>query len=186
MSAKSFTSDNTTNPSSPKFTIALLRPPPNLSPYHARFLVPLDLGKLDLRDYLFHAYNIQATNIRSYVEQQKVRVQYQTGGRRWRRPRAKKYMTVEMDKPFVWPAEPENWEAWGGKGLRPEGKLDRYNGWKKKEKEENSVKKSKEAQMAALMNQAEDVKRRVENPQLKHGRISFAQGINRPGFKIRV
>lgn len=22
-------------------------------------------------------------------------------------------MTVEMDKPFVWPADPESWEPWG-------------------------------------------------------------------------
>jgi large subunit ribosomal protein L23 len=31
---------------------------------------------------------------------------------RWHRPRAQKFMTVELEQPFVWPAEPEDYTAW--------------------------------------------------------------------------
>lgn len=30
----------------------------------------------------------------------------------WHRPRSIKRMIVELERPFVWPAEPENFEAW--------------------------------------------------------------------------
>jgi large subunit ribosomal protein L23 len=46
---------------------------PGLSPYHARFLVPLDFSKYDLRDYLYHAYNVKSFNIRSYLKHMPVR-----------------------------------------------------------------------------------------------------------------
>lgn len=35
--------------------------------------------------------------------------------RHWFRPESEKYMTVEMEKPFVWPEDPESWEPWGKK-----------------------------------------------------------------------
>lgn len=35
--------------------------------------------------------------------------------RHWFRPENEKYMTVEMEKPFVWPEDPESWEPWGRK-----------------------------------------------------------------------
>lgn len=68
------------------------------------------MNKLDLRDYLYHAYNVRVVSVRSYVEQQKV-----TQGKpnapklqikRWFRPRAIKKMTVELESPFVWPSMP--------------------------------------------------------------------------------
>lgn len=96
---------------SPKFTIALTRTP-SLSPYHARFLVPLNFSKYDLRDYLFHAYRIKCHNIRSYVKQMPVR-ETEDKPRHFFREESKKYMTVEMETPFVWPAEPEDWTPWG-------------------------------------------------------------------------
>lgn len=113
----------------PKFTIALTRTP-NLSPYHARFLVPLSFSKYDLRDYLYHAYKIKCFNIRSYVRQMPVRDTQELPGHHFR-PEAQKYMTVEMEKPFVWPAEPESWEPWGKeekeremeRGLKAQGAL---------------------------------------------------------------
>ncbi|KAL1303737.1 hypothetical protein AAFC00_007082 [Neodothiora populina] len=94
----------------PNFTVTLLRTA-RLPPTFARFEVPLSMNKLDLRDYLYHAYNVRTLGIRSYVEQQPVR-QGKPGAikptiKRWFRPRAIKRMTVEMDKPFVWPAVPE-------------------------------------------------------------------------------
>jgi large subunit ribosomal protein L23 len=98
---------------SPKFTVALIRTP-KVSPYHARFLVPLDFSKYDLRDYLFHAYNVRCFNIRSYVKQMPVR-DTREQPRHWFRPESKKYMTVEMEQPFVWPEMPESLEPWGQK-----------------------------------------------------------------------
>lgn len=95
---------------SPKFTVALVRTP-KFSPYHARFLVPLDFSKYDLRDYLFHAYNVKCFNIRSYVKQMPVR-DTREQPRHWFRPDSQKYMTVELEQPFVWPETP-NLEPWG-------------------------------------------------------------------------
>ena|SRR5690242_624649 len=97
--------------SRPKFTVAMVRTP-GLSPYHARFLVPLDFSKYDLRDYLYHAYNVKCFNIRSYVKQMPIR-DTTAQPRHWFRPESQKYMTVEMEEPFVWPALPENTEPWG-------------------------------------------------------------------------
>jgi large subunit ribosomal protein L23 len=102
-----------TDSHSPKFTVALIRTP-SISPYHARFLVPLDFSKYDLRDYLYHAYNVKCFNIRSYVKQMPVR-DTREQPRHWFRPESKKYMTVEMEQPFVWPAVPESLEPWGQK-----------------------------------------------------------------------
>ncbi|USP74510.1 uncharacterized protein yc1106_01784 [Curvularia clavata] len=96
----------------PKFTVALVRTP-KLSPYHARFLVPLDFSKYDLRDYLYHAYNVRCFNIRSYVKQMPVR-DTREQPRHWFRPESQKYMTVEMEQPFVWPEVPDL-EPWGQK-----------------------------------------------------------------------
>lgn len=95
----------------PKFTVAMVRAP-GLSPYHARFLVPLDFSKYDLRDYLFHAYNVKCFNIRSYVKQMPVR-DLQSQPNHWFREDSKKYMTVEMEQPFVWPELPADGAPWG-------------------------------------------------------------------------
>lgn len=102
---------------SPKFTVALVRTP-KLSPYHARFLVPLDFSKYDLRDYLYHAYNVRCFNIRSYVKQMPVR-DTREQPRHWFRPESQKYMTVEMEQPFVWPEVPDL-EPWGQKEKQSE------------------------------------------------------------------
>lgn len=85
---------------------------PGLSPYHARFLVPIDFSKYDLRDYLYHAYSVKCFNIRSYVKQMPIR-DTTAQPRHWFRPDSKKYMTVEMEQPFVWPDLPADRKAWG-------------------------------------------------------------------------
>jgi len=77
----------------------------------ASFRVPLHINKLDLRDYLYHAYNVKVLNVRSFISQAKVsqgRPNSDTARptpNQWYRAIATKKMTVEMDKPFVWPAE---------------------------------------------------------------------------------
>ncbi|RMX87967.1 hypothetical protein D0869_01958 [Hortaea werneckii] len=99
------------------FKVALKRTP-FLSEYHASFIVPLWFSKLDLRDYLFHAYNLPiGPSIRSYVKQSRIRQgsnpdlarpQY----KRWHRPRNTKHMTVELESPFVWPDAPKTEEEY--------------------------------------------------------------------------
>jgi len=72
--------------------------------------VPLNINKLDLRDYLKNVYNVDVYNVRSFIVQQKLqRTRPASPGTvdYWR-PRAIKKMTVELVKPFVYPAEPED------------------------------------------------------------------------------
>jgi hypothetical protein len=95
----------------PNFTLTLLRTPTH-PPTFASFIVPLNLNKLDLRDYLYNAYGISVRGVRSYIQMQKLRQDKPSAKRphprRWFRPRSIKKMMVEMDKPFVWPEEPTN------------------------------------------------------------------------------
>ncbi|KAK3078226.1 hypothetical protein LTS18_008110, partial [Coniosporium uncinatum] len=99
----------------PNFEIILMRTP-KLSPYQAKFEVPLDFNKLDLRDYLWSAYNVHALTVRSFIQQSKVRQDKASStrpiARRWHRPRSRKFMTIEMERPFIWPEEPENFDLW--------------------------------------------------------------------------
>ncbi|KAK8168712.1 hypothetical protein BKA80DRAFT_308407 [Phyllosticta citrichinensis] len=100
----------------PMFTITLVRTP-FLPPNFAKFLVPLNFNKLDMRDYLWHVYGIETVGtIRSYVQQQPLRMDKPgeplPRQRHWYRERSIKKMTVEMDKPFVWPEQPEDLSPW--------------------------------------------------------------------------
>lgn len=78
--------------------------------------MPLNLNKLDMRDYLWNVYGINSLAVRSYIEQKKVQ-QDKPGAlrpapRRWHRPRSIKHMLIEMDKPFAWPDEPKDLSGW--------------------------------------------------------------------------
>jgi large subunit ribosomal protein L23 len=100
--------------SRPSALVSMIRPEPGTSPYQAKFQVPLDWGKLDLKDYLYHAYNVEALRIRSYVQQQPIRrfkphADSQTPQLEYWRPQSKKFMMIAMKDPFVWPKEPEDW-----------------------------------------------------------------------------
>jgi large subunit ribosomal protein L23 len=88
--------------------LTLLRTP-DLPPTFASFYVPLNLNKLDLRDYLWNCYGVSALSVRSYVQLQKLKHGKgpRPSARQWYRPRSIKKMTVEMDKPFVWPEVPD-------------------------------------------------------------------------------
>ena len=57
----------------PNFVLTFLRPHPDAPPNFASFLTPLNLNKLDLKDYLYNAYGIHVLSVRSYVQQQRVR-----------------------------------------------------------------------------------------------------------------
>ncbi|KAK3677946.1 mitochondrial 54S ribosomal protein YmL41 [Recurvomyces mirabilis] len=101
----------------PNFNIVLTRTP-SQPPTSATFLTPLWFSKLDLRDYLYHAYDIRiGPSIRSYVQQSAIRQgQVKDPARpqykRWHRPRATKRITVELERPFVWPKMPEDLGEW--------------------------------------------------------------------------
>jgi large subunit ribosomal protein L23 len=93
--------------SSPEFVVALVRTP-FLSARYAQFRVPLNLNKLDMRDYLERAYGVGVVSIRSYVQAQPI-TRITRDGRNfgsWRRPKSEKRMTVELREPFVWPEAP--------------------------------------------------------------------------------
>ncbi|KAI9872188.1 MAG: hypothetical protein M1830_001927, partial [Pleopsidium flavum] len=99
----------------PNFILTLLRTP-FLPPTFATFIVPLNLNKLDIKDYLYHVYSIRCLSVRSYVQQQRVRHDKPSAkapkARRWYRPRSIKRMTVEMERAFVWPDTPEDFSPW--------------------------------------------------------------------------
>jgi large subunit ribosomal protein L23 len=89
----------------PNHVITLIRPKPKQSPKLATFAVPLQFNKLDLRDYLYHVYNVRITGVRSFINQQ---APVRKGGfrGRWYRPRPQKMMIADLEKPFVWPEPP--------------------------------------------------------------------------------
>jgi large subunit ribosomal protein L23 len=57
---------------------------------------------------------VRALSVRSSIKQQPLRG-VPEDPRRLFRPESKKYMTIEMDRPFVWPKEPEDFTPWGKK-----------------------------------------------------------------------
>ena len=136
---------------------------PGLSPYHARFLVPLDFSKYDLRDYLYHAYNVKCFNIRSYVKQMPVRDTNQKP-RSWFRADSEKYMTVEMEQPFVWPALPENLKPWGIGEHKKElqHNLMGIHSAKTLEIRRDNIKSLREQVKALLMNKEDTSKHKIE------------------------
>ncbi|KAL0633310.1 mitochondrial 54S ribosomal protein YmL41 [Maublancomyces gigas] len=99
----------------PSFTLAMVRTT-HLPPNFVQFIVPLNINKLDLKDYLHHAYGVECLSVRSYIEQQKIMQTKRHLGERhveWYRPRAIKKMTVELAEPFIYPEEPTDLTPWG-------------------------------------------------------------------------
>ena len=72
-----------------------------------------------MKDYLKRVYGVSILHVRSYVQQQKVyREQVPSRGYnsvrpgRLLRPMSKKKMTVELEEPFVWPEEVEDYSPY--------------------------------------------------------------------------
>ncbi|KAF1924471.1 mitochondrial ribosomal protein subunit L23 [Didymella exigua CBS 183.55] len=150
----------------PKFTVAMVRAP-GLSPYHARFLVPLDFSKYDLRDYLYHAYNVKCYNIRSYVKQMPIR-DTTSQARHWFRPDSKKYMTVEMEQPFVWPELPADKKAWGiGEQKSQMGEVAMMNGIVTPEERREKAKSLREQVKTLLMKKEPPMPRSIVQKRLE-------------------
>ncbi|KAF1349120.1 hypothetical protein BDV97DRAFT_355057 [Delphinella strobiligena] len=154
----------------PNFTVTLLRSK-RLPPTFARFVVPLSMNKLDMRDYLYHAYDIRTISIRSFVEQQPV-TQGKPGSikpalKRWFRPRAIKKMTVEMEQPFVWPEEPK------GDDLKPWNNDTFHQA--KKENEEYSDRRGRLADAMFSERDREDLRAQAEK--LLKGEEKWRPGV---------
>ena len=89
---------------SPNHVITFIRPKSKQPNNHAMFSVPLKWNKFDLRDYLFHVYNVEVRGVRAFVNQQQPERRGGTG--KWYRPQAEKMMVAELVKPFAWPDAP--------------------------------------------------------------------------------
>ncbi|KAI1822793.1 hypothetical protein F4861DRAFT_540613 [Xylaria intraflava] len=94
----------------PPHTITFLAPKKNQPPTFARFIVPLTFNKLDMRDYLLHAYKVPVIAVRSLIQQRPIKTA-KVGGRIYRPPPIKN-MIVELTKPFVWPQRPKDVKPW--------------------------------------------------------------------------
>lgn len=81
----------------------MVRPLPGMSPYLASFIVPLRFNKLDLRDYLWHAYGVPVLKVRSFVNPRPLTSSGTHQGASIIRPSGQKMMIVELESPFVWP-----------------------------------------------------------------------------------
>ncbi|KAK2731231.1 54S ribosomal protein L23, mitochondrial protein 1 [Colletotrichum kahawae] len=95
----------------PNHTITFIRKdrvPANWATFH----VPLTFTKFDIRDYLWNIYNVKTTGVRSWVDSSKA-VRKPRGG--YYRPPPKKFMMVQLVKPFVWPKPPTDLEPWNKK-----------------------------------------------------------------------
>jgi large subunit ribosomal protein L23 len=85
----------------PHAKVILLRPSAKHTPYQAKFVVPRNFNKLDLRDYLYHLYGLRALNVTTQLLWARW-TREGPGKPRYRSPQIKK-MTIEMADPFVWP-----------------------------------------------------------------------------------
>lgn len=93
----------------PKARICLLRPNAKHTPYQAKFLVPRNFNKMDLRDYLWNVYGLRALNVTTQL----LHARFSRGPddhARYRGPQFKK-MTIDMEEPFIWPDLPKSLEA---------------------------------------------------------------------------
>ncbi|KAK9469191.1 hypothetical protein V1512DRAFT_255706 [Lipomyces arxii] len=85
----------------PNQFVTLLRPfESDYNPYRATFKVPLTFNKFDLRDYLHNIYSLTVKDVYSNLKVNRTKRTLM------------KFMTVEMEEPFVHPPLPESYEAW--------------------------------------------------------------------------
>lgn len=84
--------------------VTLLRPSAKMTPYQAQFQVPRDFNKPVFRDYLWHVYNLRALNITTQIKWSEWTRQRMS---RFRTSQVKK-MIIDMEQPFLWPAEDRN------------------------------------------------------------------------------
>ncbi|KAK9478230.1 hypothetical protein V1514DRAFT_331360 [Lipomyces japonicus] len=85
----------------PSQFVTLKRPhADDYDPYKATFEVPINFNKFDLRDYLHNIYKLTVKRVTSNIKYSAFKAQ------------SYKYMTVEMDEPFVFPELPSDLSPW--------------------------------------------------------------------------
>lgn len=92
----------------PKARVCLLRPNAKHTPYQAKFLVPRNFNKMDLRDYLWNVYGLRALNVTVQLLPAKFSRSMDDHAR-YRVSQYKK-MTIDMEEPFIWPELPADIE----------------------------------------------------------------------------
>ena len=95
------------------------------------FDVPRNFNKLDLRDFLWHAYGVPALRVRSFLRAEQARFgdrPHHPNQQSWWWPRPSKRMLVEMAPgarggDFVWPDPPKDLKpyVYPGRSLRQKG-----------------------------------------------------------------
>ncbi|KAJ2503581.1 mitochondrial 54S ribosomal protein YmL41 [Coemansia sp. RSA 1972] len=104
-------------------------PDPRLTKHQAAFRIPLNLNKLDVRDYLTHIYNVTVTDVRTAVLPGKLTTNRFTGQKE-RTSRTKKAI-VTMKETFQYPEAPDLDADFGGKQKKFEmlRTANRMKGW---------------------------------------------------------
>ncbi|KAK5633217.1 hypothetical protein RRF57_008931 [Xylaria bambusicola] len=121
----------------PAGVVRFLAPKPNQHPTFARFEVPLNFNKFDLRDYLLHAYRTPVLSVRSHLRQQRPR-KYKYNTRIFRPPPIKE-MTVQLAQPFEWPSLPDDVSPWKPDNMAKAKKAQLMNKKMEKDMEKKSL-----------------------------------------------
>ena len=79
-------------------------------PNEAQFHVPITFTKLDMRDYLWNLYGVEAVKVRSRVQGTPITRNTNKSNGVYR-PMFNKYMVVTLREPFRYPSKPRNEEA---------------------------------------------------------------------------
>ncbi|KAJ2157664.1 mitochondrial 54S ribosomal protein YmL41 [Coemansia sp. RSA 552] len=110
-------------------------PDTRLSRNQAAFRVPLNVNKLDIKDYLTHIYNVTVTDVRTVVFPGKL-VMNRTTGQKERAARKKKAI-VTMKEDFAYPPELDVDKDFGGNKKRYQEMLrsNRLRGWTRRSPE---------------------------------------------------
>ncbi|KAJ2805531.1 mitochondrial 54S ribosomal protein YmL41 [Coemansia guatemalensis] len=87
-------------------------PDARLSKNQAAFRVPLNINKLDIKDYLTHIYNVTVTDVRTTVFPGKLVLNRRTGVKE-RQSRTKKAI-VTIKEEFEYPEQPDVDNNFGG------------------------------------------------------------------------
>jgi len=133
------------------------------------------MNKLDLKDYLYNLYGVQALHIRSYIIHGKVRRHRQTN--RLVRASQQKKMTIEM-KPgdnFVWPEVPAEVE---------EKKNSAQNEAVKMEREEQKENRSEQGQYLGNTAKKEKKGLREKARALLEGKVKWRPGWEESGTRM--
>lgn len=88
----------------PNIIFKLCRPSPHIPPNQAVFKVPINLNKLDIRDYLTHIYGLQVVNVRTLIQQGELNRRGRNRSLHYSKGSTYKKAFVTMTSDFHYPA----------------------------------------------------------------------------------